>query len=720
MKFAVSAALCAVLVLAAPAAAEEGMWQLDTFDASLYAKMQGLGLELTQEQLYAPGGKGIAYAIVNLGGGTGSFVSPYGLILTNHHVAFGAIQRASGEGRNYIEDGFYADRPENEVKAEGYEARVLVSITDVSDRVLKAAKGKTGAKRFNAIEDAIKKITQEAEEGTDNRVAIASFYEGMQYKMFTYFVIKDVRLVYAPPRSIGNYGGDIDNWMWPRHTGDFSFLRAYVAPDGRSADYSEENVPYEPAVHLAMSAGGVSEGDFMMILGFPGQTQRYRSSYAVDWAQNWRFPERIRMFRDLLGIFAKASEGNEAVAIKTAQFDAMLNNSMKNYEGQLEGFRKAGLLERKIAEEKEFTAWVNADAKRAKKYGGALARIEDLYEGQENIRDKQAILQLAGFLNQMTSAAGTIYRWSEEKTKQDLDRDPVYMERNIPRIRMRLGMIDRSFDEGVDRQVLAYFLHLSQKLPEGQRIKAIDEMLAAVPGEKPCDRIDALVERLYAGTKLAGADERARMFDLSREDLMKEGDSFVDFYAGLYPEIKKLEDIDEAFGGDISAVRPVLIEGIREWRGGAFYPDANGTMRLTFGTVKGYVPRDAISYDPMTVLGGAIEKNTGIDPFDCPPKLVDLWKTRDFGKYLDEDLGDVPIAFLGTCDITGGNSGSPVLNSRGECIGAAFDGNWESVSSDWLFNEDLTRTISVESRYILFVLDKFSGAYELLGELTIR
>jgi hypothetical protein len=245
-------------------------------------------------------------------------------------------------------------------------------------------------------------------------------------------------------------------------------------------------------------------------------------------------------------------------------------------------------------------------------------------------------------------------------------------------------------------------------------------MLAAMPGEKPCDRIDALVEKLYSGTKLGSAEERARMFDLSREDLMKEGDTFIEFYAKLYPEVKELEDIDEAFGGDISAVRPVLIEGIREWKGGSFYPDANGTMRLTYGTVKGYKPRDAVWYEPMTVLGGAVEKNTGVDPFDCPPKLIGLWEDRDFGKYMDKDLGDVPIAFLGTGDITGGNSGSPVINSRGECIGAAFDGNWESVSSDWLFNEDLTRTISVESRYILFVLDKFSGAYELLGELTIQ
>jgi hypothetical protein len=719
MKYRALFVIMAIMLLSTAAPAEEGMWQLDKFDSELFASMQKLGLELSQEEIYAPGGEGIAYAIVNLGGGTGSFVSPYGLILTNHHVAFGALQRASSEEHNYIEDGFYADRPEKEIQAYGYEARVLISIEDVTDRILKAAKGKKGAKRFEAIEDVTKKITTEAEEGRDVRVTIASFYDGMQYKMFTYFTIRDVRLVYAPPKAIGNYGGDIDNWMWPRHTGDFSFLRAYVAPDGSSADYSEKNVPYEPAVHLPMSLKGVAKDDFTMIIGFPGQTMRYRSSYSTEWSQDWRFPGRIKMFGDLLGIMNKAGENNPGVKIKMARFDAMLNNSMKNYEGQLEGFKKAHLLDQKIAEEKAFTEWVNADKSRKKKYGDVLPTIEKLYEEQALYRDKQVIGGFLGFMNQMVGASGTIYRWTEEKTKKDLDRDPAFMERSIPRLKQRLQMIDMSYDEGVDRQFLRYFMLLSQDLPANERIRSFDEVLAGYPGSTE-EKIDALIDDLYAGTKLDDAAERMRMFDLSREELMKEGDTFIDFYAKVYPEVKEMEDQGEEFDGNISAVRPLLIEGMKEWKGGAFYPDANGTMRLTYGTVKGYSPRDAVNYACITKLAGAIEKNTGEEPFNCPEKLIKLWETKDFGKYKLSCCDDVPIAFLSTCDITGGNSGSPIINGKGECVGAAFDGNWESISADYLFNEDLNRCISVESRYILFILDKFSGAYELLGELTIR
>ncbi len=719
MKYRALIVILAISLLSTAAPAEEGMWQLDKFDAELIARMQELGLELSQEEIYAPGGEGIAYAIVNLGGGTGSFVSPYGLILTNHHVAFGALQRASSEENNYIEDGFYADRSEREIQAYGYQARVLISIEDISSRVLKAAKGKKGAKRYEAIEDETKKITAEAEEGRDVRVTVASFFGGMQYKMFTYFTIKDVRIVYAPPKSIGNYGGDIDNWMWPRHTGDFSFLRAYVATDGSSAEYSEDNVPYEPVVHLPMSLEGVGKDDFAMIIGFPGQTMRYRSSYSTDWSLNWRFPGRIKMFGDLLDIMNKAAEKDPGVRIKTARFDAMLNNSMKNYEGQLEGFRKVGLLEQKIDEEKEFTEWVNADKKRRKKYGNVLPTIEKLYKEQAVYRDKQVIMRFTGFMNQMVSAAGTICRWTEEKAKKNMDRDPAFMDRSIPRIKQRLEMIDMGYDEGVDRQFLRYFMLVSLDFPETRRIRAFDEMLAGCSGTDE-EKIDALIDDLYAGTKLDNVEERMRMFDLSREELMKEGDTFIDFYAKVYPEVKEMEDRDEEFGGNISAVRPLLIEGMKEWKGGAFYPDANGSMRLTFGTVKGYSSRDAVNYSCITRLGGAIEKHTGEEPFDCPEKLIKLWEKKDFGKYEHGCFVDVPIAFLSTCDITGGNSGSPIINGKGECVGAAFDGNWESISADYLFNAELNRCISVESCYILFVLDKFSGAYELLGELTIQ
>ncbi|MBN2184493.1 MAG: S46 family peptidase [Candidatus Krumholzibacteriota bacterium] len=722
MFFRLLSILAAVVVLSGSSAimAEEGMWQLDKFDKDLFKQMQTAGLELSQDEIFKAGGSGIAYAIVDLGGGTGSFISSTGLILTNHHVGFTALQRASTTDNNFIENGFYAGSTGKDIRAEGYQAKVLISIKDVTDEVLKAAEGKTGAERFKAIEDRIKLLEMECEKDSDVRCYVSAFYSGMQYKMFSYFVIKDIRIAYAPPRAIGNYGGDIDNWMWPRHTGDFTILRAYVAPDGTPAEYSEDNVPYQPAVHLAISSKGVEKDDFTMILGYPAATQRYRSSYSIEWSQNWRFPKRIALFGDIIDIYKKAGEADPGVAIKVASFDQMFNNSMKNYQGQLEGFLKAGLLDKKIADEKAFTEWVNSNDKRKKKYGDILPKIEKLYKENEKYRDMDGIGQIMGFSCQMFSAGYQIFKWTEEKEKEDIERDPGYMDKNIERLKMRLNMIDRSYDRGVDMALMKHFFSLTMRLPAESRSKALESLIMEIPGEDVDARIDKLVEMLYSGTKLHIAEERARMFDLSREELMKEKDAIIELCAKLDGEIKATEKREKEFAGVITELRPRLIEGMKEWKGGALYPDANGTMRLTFGTVKGYSPKDAVDYDYITSFSGMIEKNTGVEPFDCPEKLVEMCNAGDLGGYVDEYLGDLPVDFLSTCDITGGNSGSPILNGKGEVVGSAFDGNWESISADYLFNSDLNRCISVESRYILFVLDKFSGAGDLLEELTIN
>jgi hypothetical protein len=705
-------------------AAVEGMWPLDELDDSVFHSMRALGFELSREELYDPDGRGLAYAVIDLGGGTGSFVSPMGLILTNHHVAFTALQRASAgdTSRNYIEEGINTADYSEEIPAEGYRASVLISIEDVTTAVLGATRdGMSGIERYEAIDKKIKEIVKEAEEGHDVECSVVDFYSGMQYKLFTYFPIKDIRLVYAPPRSIGNYGGDIDNWMWPRHTGDFSFFRAYVAPDGSSAEYAEENVPYEPEVFLNVSSRGVKQGDFAMIIGFPGQTLRYRTSYSIDHYQNFNFPTLIELFGDMIGILQGAAEADPAVAIKVAALDQMLNNAMKNYQGQLEGFERAGLLERKIRQENEFTAWLDADPAMKAKYGDILPSIGDLYERYvKTTRKKRLITRFVGFGCQMVRAASTLYRWSVEKAKDDLEREPGFQERDIPRLKESLRMIERSYDPATDRKVLRYFMMRALELPPDQRIEAFDGMMSQARGESDEARIDAILDRLYAGTTLGSTEERMRMFELSQDDLMKEGDAFIGFAAAMYPELDALEKSDKEFAGAITAIRPRLIKVYKTWKGGALYPDANGTIRLTYGTVQGYVPRDAVDYYYITSLSGVIEKHTGEDPFDAPQKLIELHENRDFGAYVDSVIDDVPVDFLSTLDITGGNSGSPVLNGRGEVIGTAFDGNWESISADYLFNPEVTRAISVDSRYILFILDRFSHAERLLGEMMVH
>jgi len=713
----------AITLFAAPAAlvADEGMWPIDMVDKLPWAELKKMGLELRPDQIYDGNGHGLAYAVVSLGGGTGSFVSPNGLILTNHHVAFRAIQRASTPEHNYIEDGFYAATLADEIQAPGYSASVLAGVEDVTKKVLSAVTdGMSDLERYRAIERRVKELVAEAERGRDLECRIVPFYEGLQYKQFTFFVCRDVRIVYAPPASVGNYGGDVDNWMWPRHTGDFSFLRAYVAPNGAPAEYAEENIPYRSDVYLPISMRGVKENDFTMIVGFPGKTGRHTTSFGVSHLQDYFYPTRIAMFRDWLGILQEESKRGPDVAIKAASFDQMLNNSMKNNEGMLEGFARGRLLRKKIDTEKAFTTWLAMNPGMQKTYGDVLPGIAAVYEEQKTYREKSTIMALMAMGCQMLSAGSTLERWSEEKTKPDLERTTGYQDRDVPRIKQRLRILQMSYDPPTDRRVLRYFVDLAAKLPANQRIAAIDAVLAGATGDDAAARIDAWLDRLYAGTKLGSPEERMRLFDLPREELLAQGDAFVDFAAAFGAEKRALEDREHAVAGALQRLGSRYLEAVMAWKGGAIYPDANGTMRLTYGQVKGYRPRDAVQYGYVTSLAGVVEKHTGEDPFDCPDRLLELAESMEYGPYEDAAIKDVPINYLNTCDITGGNSGSPVVNGRGECVGAAFDGNYESISSDYLFRKETTRSINVDSRYILFILDRMSGAKRLLEEMKIR
>jgi hypothetical protein len=723
MRSRVLACVLAGLVLVIPALilADEGMWPIDTLDKLPWKELKAMGLQLAPQQIYDGKGGGVAYAIVSLGGGTGSFVSPNGLILTNHHVAFGALQRTSTAEHNYIDNGFNAKSYEEQIPAPGYRAYVLLSIEDVTKKVLSAVTDQmSDLDRFNAIEKGIKELVKSCEQGRDVECRVVPFYSGMQYKLFTFFVSKDVRIVYAPPRSIGNYGGDIDNWMWPRHTGDFSFLRAYVGPDGKSADYAKENVPYKPAVYLTMSMGALKDDDFTMIIGYPGRTGRYATSYEIAQMQDYSYPTRIGIFQDWLAILGEEAKRGEEVKIKGAQFDMMLNNSMKNWQGMLEGFKKGSLLDKKRASEAEFAKWLDSKPELKKRYGDVLPGIAAQYDQQKAYRDKSMVIGLMSFGCQMLSAGQTLDRWSEEKVKPDLERKPGYQDRDVPRLKQRLRIIQMSYDPQTDRRVMKYFLMRAADLPATERIEAVDAVLQGAKGAEAEKKIDAFLDKLYTGTKLGSPEERLRMFDISRDELLKQNDPFVDFAVQIDKEANALELKDKAMNGALQRLASRYMAAYMEWKGGAVYPDANGTMRLTYGQVRGYQPRDAVWYKYITTLNGVVEKNTGVEPFDCPKELMAIERSRDFGKYEDAAVGDVPVDFLSTCDITGGNSGSPIMNGRGECIGAAFDGNYESISSDYLFLKDTTRSINVDSRYVLFIMDKLTNAKRLLDEMKIR
>ncbi len=701
--------------------ADEGMWLLHRLDACPFDSWAARGLALDSKDIYHPKKPDISDAIVRLGGGTGSFVSIDGLIITNHHVAFTALQRQSSAEVNYMEEGFLARTREDEIPALGYEAFVTVGVKDVTKSVLGAVNDKMSDKeRYDAIEKQVKKIVKDAEKGKDIHAEVVDFYGGMEYCLFTYFKIKDIRIVYAPPGSIGNYGGDVDNWMWPRHTGDFSLLRAYVAPDGKSAEYSEENVPYHPQKYLPISAAPLEEGDFTMVIGFPGQTRRYRSSYSIDYYVNAYYPTVTERFRDVIDILEEESEKDQTARVRLSSVTRGLNNAYKNYEGMLKGLKQADLLEKKQGEEAALRNYLEAHPDLQEKYGGVLDGIKAQYDNYRTYWEKNTTIGWMLFAPAMLGTAHTIYRWSVEQEKKDIDRDPGYMERDEKSVRDRLEYADLRYYEQADKRVLRYLFLKANELPRGSRITAVMEVCGGLRGEELEKRIDEFIDDLYSRTKVTDRDERMKMFGMKKKDLLEMDDPLIAFAAKLEVERKQMEEMTEAFAGALQKLRPQLMELRKRYGGGLIYPDANSTKRLSVGQIKGYAPRDAVTYFPFTTLTGVMEKYTGETPFDVPEEFFGFDRSKEFGRYADPATGDLPICFLSTDDVTGGNSGSPILNGKGEVIGLVFDGNYESISADFQFVPELTRTINSDSRYILFILEKFAKADELLDELTIH
>lgn len=711
----------AVLLLGgSQAGADEGMWPLYDLDKLPFQKLKALGLELDQDDIYNPEGTGIANAVVGIGGGTGSFVSPNGLIITNHHVAFGAVQRKSTVEHNYIRDGFYAGT-EEEIPAIGYSVYVTLSVEDVTDRVLARVDDDMGdLERFKAIDAARKEIVKECEEGRDVKCYVASMFGGAQYVLYTEFKIRDIRIVYAPPAAIGQYGGEIDNWMWPRHTGDYSFLRAYVAPDGSSAEYSEENVPYHPKVYLLISSAGVREDDFAIVIGFPGGTDRYASSFSVDRLINHRYPVIIEMVEDILDILGEASAADSSTAIRVAAKVEGLSNVLKNSYGMLEGFEKGDLLETKRETEEELTAFLDENRKLKKKYGTVLAELEDLYREMMRYEKKDFILRVMPFACDLLNLSVTTYRWAAEREKDDMERDRGFQDRDSTSVRERLEHAQINLVPSVDREALKYFIGRALDLPADQKIEGLEKIFSGKEGRDRSAAIDEYLDTLFGETRVGDLEERMAMFKLSVAELEALGDPFIDLAAVLKPENDESLERSKTFRGGLAKLEPRLIAAYAEWKGGDLYPDANGTKRFSYGTVKGYRPRDAVRYDYLSTLKGLMEKETGEEPFVVPPLLKQAWERRRYSRYADAVYGDVPVDFLTTNDSTGGNSGSPVLNGRGEIVGLLFDGNYESIAADFLFMPELTRSINVDIRYVLFTIDEVYDLDGLMRELTIH
>ncbi len=717
---ALAAALTTAAILAGVAIADEGMWPPYDLAKLPLDSLRARGLQLTPEQIYNPGAGGLTDAVIQVGA-TATFVSPEGLIVTNHHVAYGAIQEQSTEEHNYLRDGFYAPTKADEIEALGYTVNVTMKVEDVTSRVLGGLSDTiTGLDRFNAIDHAIKEIVASTEKGTHLRCRVVPMFGGTQYIKYTFFEIRDVRIVYIPPEAIGNYGGEIDNWMWPRHTGDFAFMRAYVAPDGQPADYAKENVPYRPKVSLPFSVKGIDDGDLTITIGFPGRTSRYISSFDLDNQIDFTFPNMIRNSEEQVRIIEEIGKTDPEIELRMASDLKGVYNRLKKNRGIVEGFKRTHALDRKREEEQALAAFLAKDPALQRKYGYVLPELSRLYEGQKTTQLRDSRLNRLGRNSDFYQLSSELYRWAVEREKPDPERDRGFQERDRANARRGQKTAQINLVTVADRALFKAALQGLLDLPAGQKVDAIEELFAGKTGTARDAALGAYVDDLYARTKVGNANDRLKMFDMNRTELESQGDPFIRLSASLYPELEKMRQRDKEFEGAENLLAPKLVQAYAAWRNGNMYPDANGTMRISFGEVRGFHPRDAVDYHYHTLLGGVMQKESGDEPFTVPRELEAAYAKHDFNGYAQPGDNDIPVDFLTTNDITNGNSGSPVLNGRGEIVGLAFDGNYEAVASDYMFDPELNRTIAVDSRYILYLLDKVYHLDALRRELTIR
>jgi hypothetical protein len=705
--------------------AEQGMWMPQQIPA-LAARLRALGFAGDPKAFADLTGQPMG-AIVSLGGCTASFVSPDGLIVTNHHCATGALQFNSTAQRDLLTDGFLARTRDEELSA-GPGSRVFVttSVKEVTDAITGKLDPKlSDGERSQAIDRRIKERVAACEK-SGLRCSVSSFFEGLKYFEIAQMEIRDVRLVYAPAEGIGVFGGETDNWRWPRHTGDWSFLRAYVGKDGKPATYSKDNVPYKPAHFLKVSPLGANPGDLVFVVGYPGRTMRHRTYAEIKETTEWALPRSVRLAQEQLALIEKLTAGNKELAIKLSGRVQGLNNGLTNTKGVLEGLVKGGALNLKAAQEKELAAWIAATPERKQKYGEVLSDLDALQAAGEKTRERNAVMGNLSSASQFLSASQMLYRLSIQRPKADLEREAGFQERDWNRLREAQDRIQRSLDPTADRAFLRWAMGLAAALPESQRIEPLDKAVGLQAGMAAADAdraIDAFLEKLYAGTKMGDRDFRLGLFEKTTADIQATGDSFVRLAAALEPLAESIREDARNRAGAYARLRPRYMQALLAKAGGLVAPDANSTLRVTYGQVRGVDSRDGLFYKPQTGLAGILEKQTGQGDFNAPRKQLDAisaaLKDRK-SPYIDRALKDVPVNFLSTVDTTGGNSGSPTLNARGELVGLLFDGTYESVSSDYLFDQVKTRSIHVDSRYMLWNMTEVDGATNLVKEMGVN
>lgn len=696
------------------AAPDEGMWPISDIH-KLNLKDKGLLIE--PSEIFNPNGVSLIDGIVMVGGCTGSFVSPDGLILTNHHCAFGAVQAASTAEKDYITEGFLAANRTEEIPAKGYNVRITESYRDVSAEVLSVVTDEMDfAERAKAVEKKIKEIVQTAEQAQPGkRAEVAEMFVGKTYVLFIYTNLKDVRLVYVPPRSIGEFGGEEDNWVWPRHTGDFSFMRAYVAPDGSPAEYSPDNVPYHPKRVVKVAPEGVNEGDFVFILGYPGRTYRHQTSHYLNYEEKVRMPYVADLYDWQIATMENFGKADRSIALKHASRVKSLSNVKKNYRGKLKGLYRLALVEKKREEEKALQEFIEGDASRRQKYGNLLPELAKIYAEIDATAERDLLLQNLSSVSLLRFGL-TAYETAHELQKPDLERQSAFMERNFNATKQNLRRALADFHEATDKIFLQEILKRAASLPADQRVPAFDAILKGKDADKAGA---AFIKNAYAKSKLSDENYLMAALAKSPQEVQKLKDPFIEMAQAIAPTLKEMREAKQRRDGALEKLLGQFIDVKKEFLQTDFIPDANRTLRFTFGRIRGYSPADATYYKPITTVGGVIAKTTGEEPFDTPEKLKQLYRAKDFGRFAHPQLQEVPVAVLYNLDTTGGNSGSPLLNARGELVGVNFDRAFEATINDYAWSEDYSRSIAVDIRYVLWVTQKFAGAGYLLEEMNV-
>ncbi len=699
----------ALLGAASAALADEGQWQPHQLP-QLKSELKRIGITMPAEKL-ADLSKHPMSAIVSLGGCSASFVSPDGLVVTNHHCAYGAIQRNSSAEKNYIVDGFLAKTRADELPG-GPNTLVYVTekVENVTGRVLQGlTPTMSGSERHALVQSRIKALVAECETDKSTRCSVPAFHRGLEYYRIKQLMIRDVRLVYAPSDRIGNYGGDIDNYEWPRHVGDYAFYRAYVGKDGRPADPSPDNVPYKSKDFLVVSSEGLKNGDPILLAGYPGRTSRYKLPSEIRFARDVDLPAKAATITADLSVIAAATQGNPSWTVRYASVDKGLNNVLKKTRGLLDGFARKDIAAIKDVQDAEFRAWQKAHADGN---AGLLSEL-DAVIAQDMALQRQEAAWLEATHSDLLKSARTLYRLALERGKPDAERESGYQERDLGFIKARLTRLEQSFVPQVDQARYAAALARYAGIDAKVRPQGVDALLPAQ---------DALTG-MYKASELSDTAKRLAWIGKDVDAFRKSDDPFIGLAVRLHDAGMALEERRNEIDGNLERVIPQYMAAVIAWKksqGKPVYPDANSTLRVTYGTVSPFSPRDGLVKGPFTTVEGILEKETGKDPFIVPAPLKQAIQAKRYGVFKDPALGTVPVNFLSSADTTGGNSGSAVMNKNGELIGLNFDSTYESITKDWYFDTAITRAIHVDIRYMLWVMKEVDHADNLLKEMTIK